>query len=178
MFRCIYMAVLIEGVSIVVDKATLEQAYPDYAQEVPNTTLTTDDHLARIGFMSEDEAVDYGNKVARLIAEIPGKDVFSSMAIVKQNDGIKTEATWLTFGKVLIVGEHEVSACWVTDDTDPQRVATPTNWKYAESLSDTGKGYSADEFTKRHTFLREEKGIKVYLDNETQEEVFIGKTSL
>lgn len=174
------MAVLIEGESVVILKAVLVNNYIDgldnFLYSIPNETLTDDGELVRVGFMTNDEAVDFANVVAGNLTSIDPADIQNVMAIVEQGRGLEEGVNWLTCDKVALENPDEVVlACWLTESEIEQELATPEGWEFAESLSQTGQSFNEEDFKAKFTFVRSEEEVDVYTDNETGEEIFIGR---
>ena len=175
------MAVLIEGESVVILKAVLVSNYTDgldnFLYTIPNETLTDDGELVRVGFMTNDEAVDFANVVASNLTSIDPADIPNVMAIVSQEKGLEEGVAWLTCDKVALENPDEiVLACWVTESEVEQALATPEGWEFEESLSQTGQFFNEEDLKAKFTFVRSEEDVDVYTNNVTGEEVLIGRT--
>ena len=53
---------------------------------------------------------------------------------------------------------------------------TPLEWTFDGSLSDKTLYVDVDDMPRRMRFLREEDGLDIYLDTETDKEVYVGRT--
>ncbi len=170
------MAVLIEGTSVVLNIQASRVA--DLCEKmftlIPNQTFASDGILAKISFMSDNEATDYANNLANLLALAGFENIYHALAIVSQSKGILNNTDWLKFEKREIEPGNNVSICSWHDD-DYEEIAFPAGWKFEGSLSQTNTSYSATDFNSRHTYLRTEGNVDVYLDNETNKEVFISR---
>ena len=147
------MAVLVEGISVVVRRASIEAhvggGWKRFLELVPNATLCRDDDLARVGFLTPNEV---GAFVDALEAE--GLTFLSEggavdLAIADQQQGITTHCEWLEFAR-LGWGENRseddrVGACWLWDQprvgagthypSEGLKLATPAGWQFEGSLS-------------------------------------------
>ena len=173
------MPVLIEALSIVVKRSAIDEKYPGgwsaFVDSIPNSTLCYDDEIARVGFMMPDDAEAFMKQlqVNGLALLKDGKAV--DFVGVHQFDGLTAACDWLEFLHTdLTESGYRVAICRVVG-TSIWAVAAPPNWEYEGSLSQTcGVGNTAD--TNHLKFLRHEDGIDVYLNTDTGDEVFVGRT--
>ena len=172
------MAVLIEAISVVIRTDALLKKYPGgwnaFMKIVPNSTLCSDNELARVGFMTPQ---DVGAFVARL--EQAGLVFLRSekavdLAIVDQLRGPTTPCDWLEFGHIEM-GPGKVAACRLAGSQSTE-ILTPDGWKYEGSLSASHGFVPTEGIRKDLTYLRTENGIDVYLDKASGKEVYVGRT--
>lgn len=157
------MAVLCEAISVIIKKHSIEKYYRggwDYFLEnIPNSTMCTDEILVRIGFMSPVEVQEY---VEELVANglqfqpptIGGLSIGlrkkDDITVVDQQKGPMVECGWIEFGHLPVDREGgTISACWLfegerhgygihmpaKDAEEGMEVATPNGWSYESSLS-------------------------------------------
>lgn len=144
------MAVLVEGISVVVQRRCIESKYKggwlSFAASAPNATMCNDEQLVRIGFLSPEEVEEYVKALERhgLTFLLDGKS--QDVAIVDQLRGPTTSVDWLEFAR-LPWGESggKVSACWFFNGPrvgsgvhipgGKFAISTPRGWRYQESLS-------------------------------------------
>lgn len=169
------MAVLIEGANIIIKKE-VDSVAPSFSIK-PNGTLVNDGQLMRIGFLSEENAVKYANELANDLHQQGVKTPTDYIAYVLQGKGIQGDCDWLESKLIALEPEKKVEICWLKDAGLDNQVATPEQWKYEGSLSQNRISYDKKDFTSRHTHLRTEGSIEVWLDTETGEEVYIDKKS-
>ena len=144
------MAVLIEGISVVVKRSAIDQLFAGgwegFAAAVPNSTLCADAHLARVGFLSPQETEAF---VQRLVSEgltfaAGGRCV--DIAVVDQMRGPTMPVDWLEYAQLPFGnGAGKVAACWLFEGPRvaagihmPGKrldLATPSGWTYEDSLS-------------------------------------------
>jgi hypothetical protein len=169
------MAVLIEGISVIVRLATLHAKYPGgeaaYQRDCPNATFCADDHLARIGFMHSDDVRSFAERLNRVGFVTLQEGRFLDLAIVDQVTGPTAVCEWLAFGKHL---DGFVFA-WLAGK-EHGKVAIPNGWKLEKSLSKNYGYVPREEARDRLKFLRTESGREVFLDQMTGKEVHIGRT--
>lgn len=170
------MAVLIEGTSVVLNIQAFRVAnlWEKIYTLIPNQTFASDGILAKISFMSDNEAIDYANNLANQLAKAGLENIYQALALVSQSKGVLGDISWIKFDKREIEPGNNVSICSWHDD-EFEEIAFPSGWKFEGSLSQINTSYSATEFSNRHTYLRTEGNVDVYLDNDTNKEVFIAR---
>jgi len=145
------MAVLVEGISVLIRVRSIEENYPGgweaFARHVPNQTLCSDSDLARVGFLDPDEVKGYiytmGKKgLAYLIAGKP-----QDIVVVDQQCGPMVDCEWLEFARISHgdSGGRMAVACLFEGPRiahgihmpgKNMQVATPPGWRFEGSLSD------------------------------------------
>ncbi len=169
------MGVLIEAISVVIRKETLESKYRggflQYRQDCPNASLCADDYLVRVGFMSP---ADVGRFISELehhnfVFQRKGKCI--DIAVVDQLKGFTVSCDWLSFCR------HPKGFVYCSlNETDPDDpVAVPDGWIFESSISSNFKFLPSEEVETKLQFLRHENGLDVCLDLETGEEVYSGR---
>lgn len=173
------MAVLIEAISVVVRVDAIRARYPGgwsaFRDAVPNGTLACDDELARVGFMTPDDARAFldGLEARGLVFRRDGACV--DCAVVDQRRGPTAPCAWLEYGHVVFDG-HRVAAGRIKGSRSG-RVFTPDGWTYEKSLSrDHGFTPTGDPDGDLE-FLRHEGGLDVFRNRLTGKEVYVGRTS-
>ncbi|HOD71941.1 MAG TPA: hypothetical protein PKO27_13000 [Deltaproteobacteria bacterium] len=144
------MAVLIEAISVVVRRSSIETRFSggwgEFLNRVPNNTLRTDEDLARLGFMSppDVEAFIRRLELGGLTFLHDGKAL--DIAVVDQMQGPTIKVEWLEFAHISLIGtENKVAACWLFEGpriaagvhmpAKEMMLATPDGWTYENSLS-------------------------------------------
>lgn len=173
------MAVLIEGISVVVRLDRLEPVMPggfeQFAEMAPNRTLCADTEIARVGFMTPDDVRAFCEQLSTLGLVFAAEDPDGDFAVVDQQQGPTTVAPWLEFGRITLSGsEQQVAACRLRGSAI-DTLATPESWAYEGSLSQRF-GFVSTGNEERLRFLRRENGVDVYLDRWTGEEAFVART--
>lgn len=133
------MAVLIEGVSVLVRVQTLADRHTGgwerFVAEVPNKTLCADAELARVGFLMPNEAHDYCLHLEqRGLTALDSAGASLDIAVVDQLHGLLADCPWLELGVVSSVECPPVRAARLKGSAE-ERVATPPGWTWAGSLS-------------------------------------------
>lgn len=145
------MAVLVEGISVVVRIDSIEAkfhgGYGAFVETVPNSTCCTDGELARVGFLNPDDTGSYIDVLKAKGLAFVRDDQPVDIAVVDQQHGSTVPCDWLEFAR-LPIGEEgdEVSACWLFDEPrdagwgiymkgESMNLATPAGWQFEGSLS-------------------------------------------
>lgn len=184
------MAVLVEAISVIVRRdainARFSGGWRQFLAIVPNSTLCSDENLARVGFMSPPDIEAFVRRLERggLTFVRDGQAV--DIAVVDQMRGPTMPAEWLEFSHLTLGGtKNKVAACWLFEGpriaagihmpAKGMTLATPDGWTYENSLSANFKFVENEEMQEKLKFLRHEDGTDVYLDRSTGEEVYVGR---
>jgi hypothetical protein len=174
------MAVLVEAISVIVRIDAIHEKYPggweNFREAVPNRTLCADGEVARVGFMTPPDAeafVDDLEKSGLQYLE-GGKSV--DIVVVDQMMGPVCPCGWAQFGQAhLGDGGNRITVCRMVG-SELQQVVLPEGWRYEGSLSRQFTLVPAENLGESMRFLRRHGGVDVYLDLETGEEVYAGRT--
>ena len=174
------MAVLVEGISIVIRIDALLKKYPGgwnaFVAAVPNKTLCSDNEIARVGFMTPQDVRAFVTQLEQSGLEFLRSENPVDLAVVDQLQGPIRPCDWLEFGHVNIGPAAKVAACRLIG-SQTMELATPNGWKYDGSLSASHGFVPNEDVPKNLEFLRHENGVDVYLDKTSGKEVYIGRTS-
>jgi hypothetical protein len=171
------MAVLVEAISVIVRRVRIEESYPGgwdaFDADCPNKTLCADSDIARVGFMMPTDVETFTRKLERqgLVYVNDGKAI--DVAVLDQHSGLCVPCDWLEFGHVQLKG-NRVAACRAVGSMDNVMI-TPDGWKYEGSLSQTFGFVPTGQEERSLRFLRHERGVDVFLNLVTGEEVFVGR---
>jgi len=187
------MAVLVEAISVVVRRDAIDRAYKGgwaaFVRNVPNATLCTDEELARIGFMSPPDTERYLDHLISHGLAFLREGKAMDLVVVDQQQGPTSPCDWVEFAKLPFTPggpEARISACWIFEG--PRMavgihlsgreflLATPPGWEYENSLSHRFTFIPTPDLPRRLEFLREEGGVRVYLDLDTRKELYLGGT--
>ena len=167
------MAVLIEGISVVVRRDAIDGKYPGgwaaFSESSPNNTFCADDSLARVGFMNPDDVRAYITMLERSGIRFQDEGRAVDCAVVDQGRGATTSVEWLSLGKVDIEG-REITIAWLGKEYDGG-VAFPAGWNPEGAL----QFVAAEDMDDRMKFLRRENGVDVYLNLRTGKENYVGR---
>ena len=174
------MAVLIEGISVVIRADALLQTFPGgwdaFATIVPNQTLCSDDEVVRVGFMSPEDVESFVTKLqgAGLTFLRDGEAI--DIAVADQMTGLSSKCKWLEFGQVDMSGHGQrVAACRIVG-SQLMQVFTPQGWKFDGSLSSTFGFVPNEHAGKGLKYLRHENGLDVYYNPITGKNVYAGRS--
>ncbi len=177
------MAVLVEAISVIVQRSTIEDKYPGgwetFVSDAPNATLCADGHLVRLGFMTPADVKDYVSSLDGHGIKYIEDEKAQEVVVVDEIRGPAVACSWLEFGHVNL-GEdssRRVSVCRWRGDSENQ-LATPLNWVYDRSLSRSWGFVPTGQEHKSLTFIQRRGGSDVYLDQVTGREVFVGRTAV
>lgn len=197
------MAVLVEGISIVVRRDSIDAKYEGgwdaFLDDLPTSPFCHDDEIACVMFMSylnADTYVDFLETKGLVFLE-DGHSI--DIAVVDQDEGAKYSTYWLQFVHKWFPVEgadDKVSGCWFLERNplpDSGGVvlpggfeigggyiyfSTPSNWRYETSLSKNHTFYSEEELRQKCKFLRSEGLVDVYLNTETGKELYVARPIL
>lgn len=162
------MAIPIEGFTVVARKARIEHLLEDDAIEIPNVTALGDDDIWRCCFMAEADARAFMQSLEKLdlnVSQGPDSDV----VLVNEFDrSVDPYCEWLVTARW-----DKAVIAWMAG-TRPESIVAREGWdpKVGSRLS-FRPSYSLDNLE----FLRLENNVEVFLNRETGEEVYIGRTS-
>lgn len=174
------MAVLIEGISVVINDLDLRgekfQNWEEFLAIVPNQTVVNDGELIRVGFMAPDDARSFIKTLEQYGLTFLENGKAKDIAIVDQLKGITTPCEWAEFGHIeLDTGEGMVAACRLKNSKE-NMLYTPEDWEFKDSLSDKHGFVPAEKKDERLLYLRTDGNVNVYLDAHSGKEVFTGRT--
>jgi hypothetical protein len=175
------MAVLVEAISVVVRRDAVEARFaggmPAFLQKIPNRTACNDSHLVRVGFMDTRDADAYVGSLESAGLTFRRDDVTVDLAVVIQVKGPTVASPWLEFKNIDTDGK-KLSICWLAGQL-PEGIAVPQGWTYERSFSASGPGFmSMSLIGDRLKFLRRQNGVEVYLDLQTNKEVYSGRSQI
>ncbi len=146
------MAVLVEAISVIIRRDAINARFSGgwraFLEAAPNSTLCSDEHLTRVGFMSPADALVFIKQMEKGGLIFLRNGQAADIAIVDQLCGPTTPTEWLEFAYLPFEGpEDTVAACWLFEG--PQILAgigthlpglkfqlfTPVGWDYEDSLS-------------------------------------------
>lgn len=177
------MCVLIEGISVVVKKATINQKYygglTQYRSDCPNQTFCADEHLTRVGFQSPDDALRFAKQLEIRGFVFVKKGRFEELALVDALKGFIKKCDWLSFSRIRAHTfnsdpEARISVCQLKG-TEFGDLALPPDWNLEESLSTQLMFIPNDDIYERLEFLREEDGVEIFRDKKTGKTLYLGR---
>jgi len=174
------MAVLVEAISIIIRRTTIDEKYPGgwdtFVEKAPNKTLCADKKIARLGFMSPFDVESFINGLEKIGFKYLVNGHASEIAVIDQIKGFTAPCDWLDAGHVEIDnGKHKVAACKLKGCRS-KHIIFPEGWEYNKSLSREYGFVPNEHMEKSLQFLRHENGIDVYFNRLTGKETYIGRT--
>ena len=94
------MAVLVEGISVIVRKVRIDDTYPDrwegFVSDCPNNTLCADSNIARVGFLDPDDVDSFCKQLETygLVSQREGKAI--DFVVADQLQGLTVDCDWFT----------------------------------------------------------------------------------
>ncbi|HSL90376.1 MAG TPA: hypothetical protein VK870_13815 [Ignavibacteriaceae bacterium] len=176
------MAILIEGISVVIRAKALSKKYPGgwekFKENVPNQTLCADGELVRVGFMAPTDSEDYIHSLEAIGLVYLKKDVPQDIIVIDQQSGPTKNCSWIEFGKIELDNnpEKQISASWLKG-SEIEEVVMPENWKYEDSLSAKYTFIRAEDINGRMIRFKKEDGIETYYDLKTGKTSYVGRTN-
>ena len=171
------MAVLVEGISVIVRKVRIDDIYPDrwegFVSDCPNNTLCADSNIARVGFLDPDDVDSFCEQLEKygLVSQREGKAI--DFVVVDQLQGLTVDCDWLKVGHVEIDG-NSVAAARLSG-CEVNIIDKPEGWEFEGSLSATPNFVPCESVDEDLIFLRKEGDLEVFLHKKTGKEVFRGR---
>lgn len=183
------MAILIEGITVIVRRPAIEERYEGgveaFAAAAPSPLFCLDDDLVAVAFTDADDAEAYCNDLAAAGVDFGDEGRSAEVAITDQFHGLLTETAWLEMARVdFDEQDHEITVAWFHEGAqhtgdlpgpgDELEVAVPEGWSYETSLSALARFVPDEEIAARLEFVRHEAdGVDVYRDRATGEELHL-----
>ena len=173
------MAVLVEGISVIVKVDAIETTYPGgwaaYRDDCPNATLCSDNELARIGFMGPDDVKHFIDKLERMglrhLVDGKAKDI----VVVDQMVGPCSPCDWVEWGHLGIDKDlHTVAACRLKQ-SEETKVFLPEGWRYEESLTAQFHFIPGEKLDSQLKLIGTKGNVQEYYDPLTGKRLFRGK---
>ena len=171
------MAVLVEGISVIVRVDRINDTYPggweSFVFDCPNSTLCADSNIARVGFLDPDDVDSFCKQLEKygLVSQREGKAI--DFVVVDQLQGLTVDCDWLKVGHVEIDG-NSVAAARLSG-CEVNIIDKPEGWEFEGSLSATPNFVPCESVDEDLIFLRKEGDLEVFLHKKTGKEVFRGR---
>lgn len=174
------MAVLIEAISIIMRRSTIDEKYPGgwdaFVENAPNQTLCADKKIARLGFMSPFDVESFIKELEKCGIKYLVNGQSSEIAVIDQIRGFMIPCDWLYAGHVEMGDDkHKIAACKLKGCRS-KCLIYPDGWEYEKSLSREYIFVPNEHLEKSLKYLRHENRLDVYLNKLTGKEVYIGRT--
>ncbi len=176
------MAVLVEGISVIIRNSALAQRYPGgvaaFADAAPNASYCSDGELARLGFMAPTDVKACVQGLERKGLRYTDESHSAvDLVVVDQQNGFLVSCSWAAFRRVEIGKnfEHLIATCSLRDST-LTTVALPAEWVFETSLSAKFNFVETDKMSRDFEFVRREGSVDVYRERSTGKEHFVART--
>jgi hypothetical protein len=174
------VAVLAEAISAIVRVSAIFDHYPDgwtaFVSAVPNSTLCSDNELARVGFMTPGDCKSFIDRLATNGMTFLKDGRSQDIVVADQMYGPTVPCDWADFGRIEINPGQIVPAAQLRGTANRQ-VFCPDGWNYEGSLSQQFGYVPSGKQDRSLKFLRHEKGVDVYLNVLTDKGVYIGRVN-
>lgn len=134
------MAVLVEGLSVVIKRSAVDAKYPggwnSFVTMVQNNTFCYDDRLARLGFSGPPEVETFINRIESMGLTYLDGDRAVDMVVVDQDSGFVAACEWAKFGHGNLGGDpkQRVAGCQGVNGANAKLI-TPEGWTFDGSIS-------------------------------------------
>ena len=194
------MTVLCDAWSVIIRRDSIDHyfkgGWTEFLETIRNNSFCTYGELARVGFKEYPEVQKYIESLeTKGLQFAPKKKLFGVFGKARKKDDIHVihqvtgptwPCNWIKFGK-FPAGPNEVmvSMCWLFEgprfglgvqmDSPDIDLSIPEGWTPEESkdLFQAFKG--AEDAEIRYEFVKNEKGMDVYWDKDTESEVAIAE---
>lgn len=172
------MPVLVEAFSVLVRVESIQTkvggGWDAFRRLIPNQTFCTDDELARVGFMVEEDAARFVDSLLEVGLEYLEGGTSDDLLAADQFRGAWAPCTWAEFARINLNpgGEPQMAAFARLIGGTAQQFATPQGWQFERSLSQTGE--TGNEGLR---YLGHRDGNDVYFDPKLGDEVYVGRTT-
>ncbi len=175
------MAVLIEGISIIIKRKSIEEKYTggwdSFINCIPNKTFCADDELVRIGFMVPDDVKKYINSLEENNLEYLKNGLAVDLNVVDQLHDSTMKCNWIEIGFINFDNDlNKKIKCCRLKHSKLNQLLTPDGWQYEGSLSNQFGFIPNGEVHKSLKFLRNENGCDVYFNILSGKEVYVGRS--
>ena len=174
------MAVLIEAISVVIRVEAIHSRYPggwqSFSKVVPNNTLCSDNDLARVGFMTPEDARAFTERLEQIGIVFLRDGHCHDAVVIDQLRGILNPCDWVEYGHVELAQGQKISAAQMKG-SEHRQVFCPDGWRYENSLSRNFGFVPTGKEKQSLRFLRREDGLDVYLNLLTGNEVFVARNA-
>ena len=175
------MAVLIEGLSVVIIVDAIKAQYPGgweaFCANAPNATFCWDGELARVGFMAPWDTKAFVESLEDLGLIYLKGGMAQDMLVVDQLQGPAAPCEKIECGYLFLEDDPERRVLTAPlKGSQQELVYTPDEWTFETSLTRSFGYVPKKHLDKTLTFLRHDNGLDVYLNAVTGTEVFVGRT--
>ena len=171
------MAILVEVYTVILKISTIEEKYPGgmngFVKDA-NATIRFDEEIAGIEFMVPEDVMSFIRRLQSYGMKYLEDGKFIEVALADQMRGLLAHCEWLQFGHSTIKKNIKVPTCRLVGSKF-EKVAVYGGWHYERSLSRQFGFVPGDSVERCLKFLRHDKGMDIYLNLQTGEEVYVGR---
>ena len=184
------MALLIEGISVVIRRSAVEEKYPGgfdgVKDRVPNKAFCADDHLVRVGFMSPADVESFCGVLEEHGLTYLADGIAQDIVVIDQQRGPLAPCEWVDVWDGYLEKEkiRKLVFCMVTGEIEgmfqgPEGsdwAEEPEGWEWEGSLSQTFSFAPSEEVDKSFTYLGHDDGLDVYFNELSEKVNYVGRT--
>lgn len=168
------MAILIEGISVVVRCRAIVRGYAGgqsaFAADVPNDTLRADGELAAVTFLTPADVKAYVERIEGKGLRYLRNGAPEDIVVVDQKSGIRGSCDWVRLG-VTEWNDRQgqtVTVCQL-NPTVVDRIVAPKGWAYETSLTARGRHVDGDAIPSSLRPIGTRNGVDILIDEATGE---------
>jgi hypothetical protein len=176
------MAVLIEANSVIIKADAVINKFQGgldaFEKLIPNNTMCADGELIRVGFMEPADIYAFTEILKKhRLEHLDSNDKAIDFVLADQLKGFTSHCEWAQFGRVSLDDDNtrKVAAARMING-ESEEIFFPDDWHYNGSLSQTYAFSYKEDVERSFRYLRREKGVDVYLNTMTGEEMYVGRT--
>lgn len=175
------MAVLVEGLSVVVRCESVDKSYlggiEGFISSVPNGSLRADGELACVTFMTPVDTQNYIECLKKNGLDYIVENKAIDVVVVDQLSGLCSACDWAEFGETYWNNDDgmRIVVCQAKP-TSVNKVVVPDGWSYDKSLSLNYKYIDQENIPENLKFLRSEGNLDVLVDESTGQEYFVNRS--
>jgi hypothetical protein len=171
------MAVLIEGISVVVRCSEIMRGYEGgakgFANDVPNNTLRADGMLAAVTLLHPIDVQAYVEKLGSKGMKFRDKLGALDIVVVDQRTGFCFPCGWAFFGRTYWDRKagKEVAVC-AMGPAGHREIVVPEGWNFDQSLSASHHFIDERGLPSNLRLIRREGELDVYFDEDAGKEFY------
>lgn len=173
------MAVIIECISVVIRNKSIIEKYEGgnkcFSETLQGKIWVSDGEVVCVRFMTPIDAkayVDLLEEQGLIFKDKNGKAI--DIAVVDQIQGLLSDCDWIVAGRIDWNNDHnkKVMICRL-NPSNLDEILVPKGWQFETSLTSTTKFIDGNNIPKNLRFVRNENGVDIWIDRETDQESFV-----
>ena len=160
------MAVLVEGISVVIKISSIERTLGSlsvFRENVVNRTYCDDGYIARVGFLNPSDVESFVSSLEEFGLVYQIDDCAIDLVVCDQLHGLMVDADWLQIFRCKIGEGITICAAKLLGSPDNETVKVPDGWSFRDSLSENFK-FIPDGRVDKLMFLQEQDGVSTHVD--------------